>query len=81
MSSALAPADLALDEFEPPLLSTAGAQTLLALRGVKPSYRAQGIALAVYALALAAVLTYTAHPAPPVQEDAVELVMLPPVVP
>ncbi len=81
MSSALAPADLALDDFEPAFTSGGGAQTLLALQGAKPSYRAQGIALILYALALAAVLTYTARPAPPTEEKAVELVMLPPVVP
>jgi len=82
MSSALAPADLGLDEFElPPLISSAGAQTLLALKGTKPSFWTQSTALLLYALVLAVAFTYAARPAPPVEEDAIELVMLPPVVP
>jgi len=82
MSSALAPADLGLDEFElPPLISSAGAQTLLALKGTKPSFWTQSTALLLYALVLATAFTYAARPAPPVEEDAIELVMLPPVVP
>jgi protein TonB len=82
MSSALAPADLRFDEYDPPRLNaTAGAQSLLARQRQKPSYLVQGVAIALYALALAAALTYRAQPAPPVEEDALELVMLPPVVP
>jgi len=76
------PADLGLDEFElPPLISSAGAQTLLALKGTKPSFWTQSTALLLYASVLAAAFTYAARPAPPVEEDAIELVMLPPVVP
>jgi len=82
MSSALASAGLGLDEYEPPpLISAAGAQSLLAPQRARPSYWAQGAAIAFYVLALAAVVTYTARPAPPVEEDALELVMLPPAVP
>jgi protein TonB len=82
MSSALAPADLEVDKFElPPLISSAGAQTLLALKGTKPSFWTQSTALVLYALVLAAALTYAARPPPPVEEDAIELVMLPPEVP
>ena len=73
MSSALAPADLGLDEFElPPLISSAGAQTLLALKGTKPSFWTQSTALLLYALVLATAFTYAARPAPPVEEDAIE---------
>lgn len=82
MSSALAHATLGPDEFEPPsLLSGAGAQSLLALQRAKPSYLTQGAAVAFYALALAAAAFYAAHPAQPVQEEALELVMLPPPAP
>ncbi len=82
MSSAAAPARMEFDEFESPLLiSPAGAQTLLALKGTKPSYWTQSTALILYALLLAAAFTYATRPAPPPEEDAIELVMLPPVVP
>ncbi|HXW69847.1 MAG TPA: TonB family protein [Methylocella sp.] len=82
MSSALAPAGIAHGDFEaPPVVSTGGAQTLLMLPRYKPSLQAQSAAYILYALLLAAALTYAARPAPPVEENAVELVMLPPAVP
>jgi periplasmic protein TonB len=82
MSSALATASVEFDEFESPnLISSAGAQTLLDLKRAKPSYGAQGIALVLYALLLATALTYASRPTAPAEEDAIELVMLPPVVP
>lgn len=82
MSSALAPANFELDGYEPPPSgSPEGAQTLLALERAKPSYRAQGVALGLYALALVVAITYHAQPAPPVEEQALDLVMLPPATP
>jgi protein TonB len=41
----------------------------------------QGLAIGLYALAIAAAVTYTTTPKAPVEEEALELVMLPPAVP
>lgn len=82
MSSALALQDFAFEEFEQPVsrLPT-GAQTLLLPQRPKASYIVQGAAVAIYALALTGMALYSAHPAPPAEEDAIELVMLPPPAP
>ncbi|WP_026607182.1 TonB family protein [Methylocapsa acidiphila] len=82
MNTALAKTNFDLDPYDfPSPGSPDGAQSLLALQRAKPSYPAQSAALILYALALVAAITYTARPTPPVQEDALELVMLPPVAP
>lgn len=82
MSSALATAALDFDEFEAHAQDNArGPQSLLALRFPKTSYAAQGAAIALYALALTTIGFYSAKPAPPIEEAALELVMLPPEAP
>ena len=82
MTSAATPARIEFDELDSsPLISPVGAQTLLALKGTKPSYWTQSTALILYALLLAAAFTYAARPAVPPEEEAIELVMLPPVAP
>jgi len=58
-----------------------GAQKLLIPGRQKPLYIAQGAALAVYILALAGATLYQSKPAEAPQEDALELVMLPPATP
>ncbi|WP_020176374.1 energy transducer TonB [Methyloferula stellata] len=82
MSSALALQSFGFDEFETPVsVLQTGAQTLLLQPRPKPSYAVQAAAVAVYALALTGLAFYSARPTPPVEEDAVELVMLPPAAP
>jgi protein TonB len=80
MSSALALESFSFEAFEAtqPTLAK-GVQTLLAPARPKPSYWVQGGAVAVYILALGTATFYSARPAPPVEEKAIELVMLPPV--
>ncbi|SFK00096.1 TonB family protein [Methylocapsa palsarum] len=82
MTSAVALIGSNLDDFEQsPQQLEGGSQSLLALQRARPSYLTQGLAVGVYALALAAAVTHTAAPKPPVEEEALELVMLPPAVP
>jgi len=82
MSSALAQAGLTLENFDEPRAAlTGGAQTLLALPRTPPSLLTQAIALLLYAMLLTAAFLYAARPTPSPEEDAVELVMLPPAVP
>ncbi len=82
MSSALAQSTITLDEFEaPPLVSLTGAQSILTPLRAKPIYWPQGIAVALYAAVLAVAVLNKMHSAPPVPEEAIELVMLPPPAP
>lgn len=82
MTSAVALIGSNLDDFDQsPQRLDGGSQSLLALQRVKPSYATQGLAVGLYALALAAAVTYTTSPKAPVEEEALELVMLPPAVP
>lgn len=81
MTSAVASIGSNLDEIESsPRLLGGGAQSLLAPERGRPSYVTQGVAVGLYALALAAAFTYTTRPQQPAEEDALELVMLPPAV-
>jgi protein TonB len=82
MSSALALQSFGFDEFEPAVsVPQKGVQALLQPPRSKPPYLVQGAAVAIYILALTGVALYSAKPAPPVEEDAVELVMLSPPAP
>jgi protein TonB len=81
MSSALALQDFGFDDFEQSVpVARSGAQTLLLPQRPKTSYVVQGAAVALYALALTGLTLYSARPAPPAEEEAIELVMLPPAV-
>jgi len=82
-TSALAFASFDQDGTEPNLSPSPlnGAQQLLLPGRQKPLYIAQGAALAVYLLALAGATLYTSKPTEAPQEDALELVMLPPAAP
>jgi len=82
MSSALALQSFDFDAFESPVsVPQKGAQTLLLPSRSKPSYLVQGAAAAIYILVLSGLALYSARPAAPVEEDAIELVMLPPAAP
>ena len=82
MSSALARSTITLDDVEAPQLAPAmGVQSILTPLRAKPIYWPQGLALALYAALLAVAALNRMHPAPPAQEDAIELVMLPPPTP
>jgi protein TonB len=82
MTSAVALIGSNFDDIEQsPRQLGGGSQSLLALQRARPSYITQGVAISLYALALAAAVTYTTTPKPPVEEEALELVMLPPAVP
>lgn len=82
MTSAVALIGSNLDDLQPtPLQLEGGAQSLLAPQRARPSYGAQAVAIGLYALALAAAVTYTTTPKAPTEEDALELVMLPSAVP
>jgi len=82
-TSALAFASFDQDDTEPNASPStlSGAQQLLLPGRQKPLYIAQGAALAVYLLALAGATLYTSKPTEAPQEDALELVMLPPAAP
>jgi len=82
-TSALAFASFDQDDTESQPVSNTltGAQQLLLPARQKPLYIAQGAALAVYLLALAGATLYTSKPAEAPQEEALELVMLPPAAP
>lgn len=67
--------------YGPDALEQSGAQSLLVLKRAKPSYLVYGAAFLIYALAMGVLATRMATPAPTVQDDALELVMLPPAVP
>ncbi|HTV32288.1 MAG TPA: energy transducer TonB [Methylocella sp.] len=80
MSSALASASVGLDDLDPQLsTSPEGAQILLLPIHPKPSPWTRGGGAALYAALLAAGLLYAARPQGPVEDQAIELVMLPPV--
>jgi protein TonB len=82
MSSALALHSFGFDEYESPItIPQKGAQTLLLPMRSKPAYMVQGAAIAIYVLAMTGLAFYSARPASPVEEDAVELVMLSPPAP
>ena len=82
MNSALAQSALTLDDVEaPPLASAGGAQSILAPLRAKATYWPQALGIALYAALLGAVALNRMTPAPAPEEDALELVMLPPPAP
>jgi protein TonB len=88
MTSAFASAGYPFEELEfcprvydHPALLQGGAQSLLVPKQGRPSYLIFGAAFVIYALVMGVMATRMATPAPTVQDDALELVMLPPAVP
>jgi protein TonB len=77
MSSVLA-SGVVIDDIETPVPSTGGAQTILSPLRAKSAYWPQAATLVVYAALLAVVALHKLTPASPPEEEAVELVMLPP---
>jgi protein TonB len=77
MSSALAQADVAVDDVITPYERT-GAQSILAPPRARPAYWPQAAALTVYAALIGLVALHQLSPSTPPEEEAVELVMLPP---
>jgi periplasmic protein TonB len=77
MTAAFAPAFLPL-EFEDEFSAKSGsAQSLLAPQGGKSSHVTQAAGVALYALILVAVVTYTTRPRDQVDDEPIPLVMLP----
>jgi protein TonB len=81
MSSVLAQSGPIIDDGEPPVAVTGGAQSILAPLRTRASYWPQAAAIAIYAALLTVAALHRLTPAPPPEEEAVELVMLPPPAP
>ena len=78
MTAAVAEEYLPISEIESKLkIAREGAQSLLAPQGGKPPYLLHAAGLALYALVMVAAVSYSAHPHDPVEQEPIELVMLP----